>query len=210
MVEAESDCRLYLQLPGRPSATLEQSLATALADADVACVLLLGEGAPSEEAWELRLRALTREREVAFLIDNDAERAERIGADGIHIAPDPARYRSARARLGPSAIIGAGPLETRHEAMLMAELGADYVAFGAAREARGPAPDRRAEMIAWWSEIFVVPCVAWDVESAEAAERLARLGADFVALDTGIWEAEGAAKRIASLDAALHAGRTAA
>jgi thiamine-phosphate pyrophosphorylase len=94
--------------------------------------------------------------------------------------------------------------------MLMAELGADYVAFGAAREARGPAPDRRAEMIAWWSEIFVVPCVAWDVESAEAAERLARLGADFVALDTGIWEAEGAAKRIASLDAALHAGRTAA
>ena len=41
---------------------------------------------------------------------------------------------------------------------------------------------RRADLIAWWAEIFEVPCVAFDVESAEAAEALARAGADFVAV----------------------------
>jgi thiamine-phosphate pyrophosphorylase len=93
--------------------------------------------------------------------------------------------------------------------MIMAELGVDYVAFGPAK-ANEAARDRRAELIAWWTEIFEVPCVAWDVETAEEAERLAGLGADFIALSTAIWQAEGAAQRIATIDAALRRVRTAA
>jgi thiamine-phosphate pyrophosphorylase len=208
MVEAVPHCRLYLTLPARPSAALENSLAQALADADVACVLLCNDMAPIDTSWDIRLREITLAREVAFLIENDAERAGSIGADGIHITADVALYRSARSKLGERAIIGVGCIENRHDAMIMAELGADYVAFGPAEDE--PARERRAELIAWWSEIFVAPCVAWDVETAEEAERLAGLGADFIALATAIWQVEGAAHRIAAIGAALRRARTAA
>jgi thiamine-phosphate pyrophosphorylase len=68
--------------------------------------------------------------------------------------------------------------------MTLAEDCAEYVAFGAPLDLSDldKARARRAEMIAWWAEIFEVPCVALDVESAEAAEALARAGADFVAV----------------------------
>jgi len=85
MVEAVPHCRLYLTLPARPSAALESSLAQTLAEADVACVLLRDDMGPIDTSWDFRLRELTLAHEVAFLIENDAERAESIGADGIHI-----------------------------------------------------------------------------------------------------------------------------
>jgi len=208
MVEAVPHCRLYLTLPARPSAVLESSLAQTLAEADVACVLLRDDMGPIDTSWDFRLRELTLAHEVAFLIENDAERAESIGADGIHIPAGVALYRSARGKLGQRAIIGAGCIENRHDAMIMAELGADYVAFGPAEDES--TRERRAELIAWWAEIFVVPCVAWDVETAEEAERLASFGADFIALSTAVWQAEGAGHRIATIGAVLREARTAA
>jgi thiamine-phosphate pyrophosphorylase len=206
MVEALPHCRLYLTLPARPSAALESSLAQTLAEADVACVLLCNDMSPVDTSWDIRLRELTRAHEVAFLIENDAERAESIGADGIHIPADVALHRGARSKLGQRAIIGVGCIESRHDAMTMAELGAEYVAFGPAGDE--PARERRAELIAWWAEIFVTPCVAWDIEAAEEAERLASLGADFIALSTAIWRADDAAKRIATIGAGLRKART--
>lgn len=44
-------------------------------------------------------------------------------------------------------------------------------------------PDR----IAWWAELFTVPCVAWDVMTPEEAAELAHAGADFVALAPEAW-----------------------
>lgn len=208
MVEAVPHCRLYLTLPARPSAALESSLAQTLAEADVACVLLRNDSSPVDPSWDIRLRELTLAHEVPLLIENDAERAESIGADGIHIPADVALYRSARSKMGERAIIGVGCIESRHDAMTMAELGADYVAFGPALEE--PTRQLRAELIAWWAEIFVTPCVAWDVETVEEAELLAGLGADFIALSTSLWQADEAVKRITTIGAALRNARTAA
>ena len=207
MVAALPPCRLYLELPPVASATLDAALRHTLGAVDLACLLRRDGGVPVDVAWDARLRELTDARGVAFLIENDAERAERIGADGVHIVADASLYRQAREHLGQRAIIGVGCMENRHTAMTMAELGADYVAFG-------PAPgdgeaDQRAERIAWWAEIFVVPCVAFDVETPEEAERLAGLGADFIAVSTAVWQAEDASHRIAAIGAALTRARTA-
>lgn len=46
-----------------------------------------------------------------------------------------------------------------------------------------PLPDR----IAWWAEVFTVPCVAWDVIMPEEAAAYALFGADFVALAPEAW-----------------------
>ena len=159
---------------------------------------------------DARLRELTAAREVAFLIENDAARAERVSADGVHIPADTTLYGQAREHLGQRAIIGVGCNESRHDAMLLAELGADYVAFGSTPAVSGREREEPAGLIAWWSEIFVVPCVAWNVETREEAAQFARLGADFVALSPDIWLAGDAPSRIAGIASALREARSAA
>ena len=210
MAEAAPRCRLYLTLPANPSLTVEKSLTEVLEVADVACVLLRQDAAEPDPAFDLRLRELTVALDVALLVENDAARAKRIGADGVHLPADAALYGQAREHLGQRAIIGVGCNESRHGAMLLAELGADYVAFGPTAAASDRETEERAGLIAWWSEIFVVPCVAWNVETPEEAANLARLGADFVALSPSIWQAEDAAARIAKIGAGLREARSAA
>lgn len=210
MAETAPLCRLYLTLPANPSAAIERSLAEAMDIADVACVLVSGGGTETDAAQEVRLRQMTEARDVAFLIENDALRAKCIGADGVHIPPDTALYGQAREHLGQRAIVGVGCSKSRHDAMLLAELGADYIAFGPAPARSGLEREERAELIAWWSEIFVVPCVAWDVESQEEAGRLAGLGADFVALSSAVWQSEQGASEVARIGAALRKARSAA
>jgi thiamine-phosphate pyrophosphorylase len=203
MVSAASACRLYLVLPANPTATFKHDLARVLAATDPACLLLPGVAA-GDPGLDGHVRDLTAPREIALLVAHDVERAAAIGADGVHLPPDAARFREARERLGQRAIIGIGCIESRHEAMTMAELGADYVAFAALPG------DRQAELIAWWSEIFVVPSVAFDVETPEAAVQLANLGADFVAPHEGIWASGDAMERIGGIASALRLGRSAA
>jgi thiamine-phosphate pyrophosphorylase len=203
MVSAVSASRLYLALPANPTAAFENELARVLAATEPAC-LLLPDAAASEPGLDGTLRTMTSARDMALLVEHDVERAASIGADGVHLPPDAARFREARERLGQRAIVGIGCIESRHEAMVMAELGADYVAFAALPG------DRQAELIAWWSEIFVVPSVAFDVETPEAAARLAGLGADFVAPAAVVWAGGDAAERIGAIASALHPGRNAA
>ena len=93
--------------------------------------------------------------------------------------------------------------------MQLAELGADYVAFGADANTID-AIDQYADIISWWSEIFVVPCVAWNVDNAEYAARLAALGADFIAPSISIWAGDDPARRIAEIDNAIRRSRRAA
>jgi thiamine-phosphate pyrophosphorylase len=110
-----------------------------------------------------------------------------VKADGVHLPASKtaaATYREAREVLGTRFIVGVDVGRTRHDAMTLGEEGADYIAFGipAHVEDRETARARRRELVAWWSEIFEVPCVAFDVETPEDAHDLAASGADFVAV----------------------------
>jgi thiamine-phosphate pyrophosphorylase len=210
MAEVKPRCRLYLQLPAQPSAKLEAQLAQALASTDAACVLLCRDDAPTDESHAGRLLDIIQGRGVACLIETDARLVELLGADGLHIEADDEAYRKARDLLGESASIGAGCGQSRHAAMRLAELGADYVAFGPSDASDIGGIDQYAELIAWWSEIFVVPCVAWNVDIPEDAARLAALGADFVAPSNRIWRDDSVVSLIAAIDSATRHVRRAA
>jgi thiamine-phosphate pyrophosphorylase len=209
MADVKPRCRLYLQLTGALTAKLEAQLARALAEADVACVLL-GHDVQATDEDRGRLIDLVQTARAACLIEDDLGLAERLGADGVHLAADPDSFRKARALLGESASIGVGCGLKRHEAMVLAELGADYVAFGPSSPSNIDDIDDCSELIGWWAQIFVVPCVAFNIDGIDAAQRLAALGADFIAPSKLIWQDDDAVNRIAAIGRAISEVRRAA
>ena len=76
--------------------------------------------------------------------------------------------------------------------MAAAEGGADYVMFGEP-DADGGRPSLEAieERVAWWAEVFELPCVGYAASHDEIMP-LVKAGADFVALGDWLWRDPGA------------------
>ncbi len=165
-----------------------QAVERLVAAADVAALLVApAADAPLDARTARPLVELAQAKGIAVLIAADAALARTLRADGVHLPWSKdivARYGEAREILGGRFIVGADAGRSRHDAMTLGEAGADYVGFGipAHVEDRDAARQRRRDLIEWWSEIFEVPCVAFDVETAQEAAALAGAGADFVAL----------------------------
>jgi thiamine-phosphate pyrophosphorylase len=165
-----------------------RALESLVASGDSAVVLFAPLPAGSLEPARLKLLVeIAQAKGAAALIQTDAKLARTLRADGVHLPWSKdivARYREAREILGQRFIVGADAGRLRDDAMTLGEAGADYVGFGIPSHVadRETACERRLELVAWWSEIFEVPCVAFDVETLEEAATLARAGADFVAL----------------------------
>lgn len=184
-----TQAELYIALQiSTDGAAATDALQAVLAHDAIACLLLCPlPGAALDASVSKRLAAMAQKRGVAVLIADDANLARLLKADGVHLSwsKDPAaRYSEARTLLGPHAMIGVDAGRSRDDAMLLGEAGADYIAFGipAHVEDRTTAESRQRDLIAWWSEIFEVPCVACNVTSPEGARTLASDGADFVTL----------------------------
>ncbi len=162
---------------------------------DVAAVQLRLKGASDDDircAAE-RLRPVAQERDVAFLLNDRADLAAETGCDGVHIGQEDVAYEKARATVGDDAIVGVSCYDSRHLAVLAADKGADYVAFGAfypttTKEAKGhPEP----EILEWWSDMMVVPCVAIGGITPQNCAPLVYAGADFLAVVRGVWDHPG-------------------
>lgn len=173
----------YLVIDASPAGPTPADLAKVLQRGRIACVLLQ-PGAAVGGARLAELVKAVQSQDVAAIIMGDAALALELAADGVHFAfdPDPdaaeAQFKAARKVVGADRIVGAGSGFARHNAMMLAEAGADYVAFG---DGKGGSADERLDLISWWAEMFVVPCVAWGAVSASDAQQLAGAGADFVA-----------------------------
>jgi thiamine-phosphate pyrophosphorylase len=90
--------------------------------------------------------------------------------------------------------------------LLVAEAGADYVMFGEPdATGRRPSFDAVAERVAWWAELFEVPCVGF-AASLDEVGPLAAAGADFVAMDCVFADPGGTSAAVA--DAARRLART--
>lgn len=187
MARADVVTQLYLVVPARSGRDLMAGLEDALARLPVATVLLVPQPETDTGAL-LPLIERIQAKGVAALVANNAGLAQSLKADGVHITPSKTldvQVAEARGILGSHAIVGADAGRSRHDAMSMGEAGADYVAFGIPPhvEDRETARRRRLELVAWWCEIFEIPCVAFDVDTPDDAADLAGAGADFVAIE---------------------------
>jgi thiamine-phosphate pyrophosphorylase len=155
----------------------------AMASCDVACVLLrISAAAAAKERIVRKLAPLLQQQGVACLVADDPQWAVRVNADGVHLDGGGERLQSALRTLKPSHIVGAGGLPTRDAAMTAGEAGADYVMFGGGAETHAQIVER----VAWWAEIFNVPCVGYAHDLASIGE-LAYAGADFIALSDAVF-----------------------
>lgn len=179
-------CQLFLMI--ELAAGARERLAAALDAAPVSSVLVLPSPGKSLAIDQTRaLVELAQKRNVAALLLDDPRTARTLRADGVHLsfsADIETVYAAARDQLGGRALIGVSPGTSRHDAMTLAEAGADYVAFEPVGDggADDEEPSRQLDLVSWWAEIFEVPSVAFGAETAAEARILAEAGADFVAL----------------------------
>ena len=180
--------RLYLVTPPLADPSGFTCQLTAALEGDVAAVLL--RLADSDERTLINcaktLAPAVQSKDAALLLDGRPDLVARAGADGAHLT-GLAAFSNAVADLKPERIVGAGGLVTRHDAMLVAEQGADYVMFGEP-PAGGERPAKAAveDRVAWWAEVFEIPCVGF-AASVEDVAPLVAAGADFVALGDFLW-----------------------
>lgn len=184
--------RLMLILPLTGSLTPAHATACATAG-DVAAVILTPTAAPLDPATLRALAAPLQALDCAVVLAADAAPAAAAGLDGVHVGT-PATLAATLKALKPEAIVGAGGLESRHEAMEAGESGADYVLFGDLDGAPASLP-RTRDMVVWWTELFEIPCVGVAAD-LEAVATLAAAGADFIALAAPLTGADDAPAQI--------------
>ncbi len=207
-------CQLYLITPPAfdPQA-FRAAFIEALDGGDVACVQLRLKAADGgladrkivRKAAEI-LMPEAQSRDVAFLINDDAELAAELGADGVHVGQDDMSCKQVRTIVGKDAIVGVTCHNSRHLAMEAAEDGADYVAFGAFYPTATKTPKTQAEpeILEIWSSMTTVPCVAIGGITLGNAPTLIEAGADFLAVVAGVWDhPEGPGRAVAEFNALM-------
>ena len=200
--------RVYLVTPAIEGADAFAGVfEAALSAGDVAAVLV--RLTPGDERSLINrikeLAPVAQRHDAALILDGHADLVARSGADGAHLTGAEA-FAEALPALKPDRIAGCGGLDTRHDAMLAADQGADYVMFGEP-DAHGhrSAFDLIEERVAWWAEVFEAPCVAY-AGGLEDVAPLVAAGADFIALGDWLWRDPAANVAAAMRDLRLPEG----
>lgn len=202
-----SSCRLYLVSPPKLSpSNFAEVLKNALGGGDVASFQLRLKDVDDDairRATDI-LRPIVQSHGTAFILNDRPDLAAELGCDGVHIGQEDASYAEARRIVGPGAIVGVTCHDSRHLAMEAAEAGADYVAFGAFFPTTTKEPKTKAdiELLRWWGETMLVPCVAIGGITVANAPALVEAGADFLAVSAGVWDyADGPEEAVRAFNA---------
>jgi thiamine-phosphate pyrophosphorylase len=190
---SQDRCRLHLITPPKLEPKwFADTLKRALDAGDVASVQLRLKDVSDDEVRRATeaLMPIVQSAGAAFILNDRPDLAAELGADGVHIGQEDASYAEARRAMVPDRIVGVTCHDSRHLAIEAAEAGADYVAFGAFFPTQTKEPKSRAniELLTWWSELMVVPCVAIGGIMVDNAKPLIEAGADFIAVSAGIWD----------------------
>jgi thiamine-phosphate pyrophosphorylase len=205
----EARCRLYLITPPAfdPDA-LAGELTRTLDAGDVAALQIRLKDASDDAIRRATdvLRPIAQQRGVAVIMNDRADLAVELGCDGAHLGQEDGDHAAARKLLGPDRTLGITCHASRDLAMRAGEIGADYVAFGAFFPTGTKEVVHRAdpEILAWWSELFELPCVAIGGITAENCAPLVRAGADFLAVVGAVWNhPDGPAVGVRAMNAAI-------
>ena len=159
-----------------------------------------------------QLRKLTREAGVTFVVNDRADLAAVLDADGVHLGDDDLPVRAARRLLGEDTVVGRS-VSTVAEAKAAEKHTADYLGVGTVyrtnskddipEETHGVGPERVGAI----SDAVDIPIVGIGGITAENADEVTRAGADGVAVITAITQAEDPEAATAALGGAVTRGK---
>jgi thiamine-phosphate pyrophosphorylase len=144
---------------------------------------------------------------VAVILNDRPELAVELGCDGAHVGQEDTPALIARKVLG-GLTLGVTCHDSRHLAMEAGEAGADYVAFGAffPTATKETPTDATPDILRWWSELMVLPCVAIGGITPANCAPLVQAGADFLAVVGAVWNhPDGPAAGVRAMNAAIAA-----
>ncbi len=201
-------CQLYLISPLDVGGDFSAKLEAALSAGPVAAFQFRVKGIDQHEAAALAepLQAICAAHDVAFIVNDSVSLAKRLGADGVHLGQGDGDVADARIELGKAFQIGVTCHNSRHLAMEAAEVGADYVAFGAFFPTSTKDVEHVAELdtIEKWSRVMEIPCVAIGGIGLDNAKPIIDAGADFIAVSSAVWaHPQGAAEAVKAFNALL-------
>src|SRR5437868_14866509 len=207
--ERTEPAKLYLISPQDVGGGFPDRLRAALEPGIAAAFQLRVKDVEEDELARLAepLQRICADAEDASIVYDYMALAKRLGADGVHLGQSDGDIREARALLGPSAQIGKTCHDSRHFAMEAGEAGADYVAFGACYPTTTKPSHYRPDpsILAWWSALFEVPCVAIGGITPENAKPLVDAGADFLAVCQAVWGKDDPAAAVRAFAEVLNA-----
>ena len=191
--DKSSNCRLYLVSPEEITDIegFSHKLVDALQGGDVASFQLRLKNASDEHIVEVakELMPICHAVDVAFIINDRADLAAELKADGVHLGQDDGSIEDARELVGHEAVIGVTCHNSRHFGFQAGDKGADYVAFGAFFPSETKPTPHMAEpdILSWWVELTELPCVAIGGITVENCSPLIEAGADFIAVSAAVW-----------------------
>ena len=205
-------CRLYVVSPPNLDLVIFQATMISALDAgDVAAFQLQTNNMDDTTIMRCceALMPIAHDRDVAFILSGHVEIARRMICDGVHLKKsNRTTIQEARSKLGPNAMIGVSCYNSKHEAMVAAENGADYVSFAPLYERRSPFCDPEIDtsitesiapmsLIEDCAEISQTPVVGSGGIKLDNVEQVVKAGADFACVGTAIWEhPQGADKAV--------------
>lgn len=136
---------------------------------------------------------MARERGVALIINDRADIALALHADGVHLGQEDLPPEAARRLLGPAAIIGYSTHNLK-QARLAAQMPVDYIAIGpifaTATKVSSNPPVGLANLSLVREAVGSIPLVAIGGITRENMGAVLNSGADAVALISPIWTPE--------------------
>jgi thiamine-phosphate pyrophosphorylase len=108
-----------------------------------------------------QLQQLCLRHNTLFIINDDINLAQKIGADGVHLGKSDASILTARQQLGNDAMIGVSCYNDIELAKTAQSQGADYVAFGAlfSSQTKPNAPQCPLDVITQAKQVITIPIV---------------------------------------------------
>lgn len=147
--------------------------------------------APLRLAQALALREVTTEFGVTFIVNDDAQLAANVKADGVHLGAADGSVKHARSLLGKDKLIGVSCYNQLQLARDAVQAGADYVAFGAfyASSVKPEAAVATLDLLQKARAEIQVPIVAIGGIDASNGANLVAAGANALAVISAIFDA---------------------
>jgi thiamine-phosphate pyrophosphorylase len=137
------------------------------------------------------LRELTRDSGVTFIVNDDAQLAATVDADGVHLGASDGMVQVAREIIGSNKLIGVSCYNRLQLARDAIQAGADYVAFGAfyTSSVKPEAVVATVDVLRDARIELSVPVVAIGGITADNGAVLVEAGADALAVISAVFEA---------------------